>query len=86
MISQLRHNFQASEAVYGDDDITTQTFIEPGQFYERLWSPNWYSYLLQQAGVPNLILFALDIGYVCASTAQAQAPHQDPDGIDSEAH
>ena len=51
MTSQLRHFFQASQAVHGADDITTL----PVQFSEGLWSPSLYYYLLQQAGVPNLI-------------------------------
>ena len=35
-------------------------FLEPGQFSERKWSPIWYSFLLKEAGVPNLTLLSLD--------------------------
>ena len=50
MTSQLRHFFQASQAVHVPDDI--------------LWGfvvPKRYSDLLKQAGVSNLILFTLDL-------------------------
>ena len=33
--------------------------LRPGPFTERLWSPSLYSYLLKQAGVPNLIQLPL---------------------------
>ena len=36
MTSQLRHYFQASQAVHGADDVTTPQ--EPGQFLGCLWS------------------------------------------------
>ena len=37
----------------------------PGQFSEGLWSPNWYSYLLKQARVPNLILITFVVSNFC---------------------
>ena len=46
MGSQLHNNFQASQAVYGADDVwATPIFLEPGQFNEDLWSPSYYSKL-----------------------------------------
>ena len=53
--TQLRHYFQASKAVHGADDVTT------GHLSEHLWSPSLQSYLIQQAGVPNLILLTLKL-------------------------
>ena len=39
---------------------------EPGQFSKGLWSPSWYSYLLKQAGVPNLIQLTLHFSQIPA--------------------
>lgn len=41
--------WQASQAVNGVDE-----FLESDLFYEHLWPPSQYSYLLQHARVPNL--------------------------------
>ena len=48
--------------------------LEPGQFSEHLWSPSQYSYLLERAGVPNLIQLTLDWGRPKAITIYALSP------------
>ena len=55
MTSQLRQNFQASQAVHRADDISTPHFGSMS-ISEHLWS---LSYLLDRAGVPNLIILTL---------------------------
>ena len=72
MASQLRHNFQASQAVHGADDVSTPPFLEPGQFNRHLCSPSWKSNFLQRAGVPNLIRLTL-ISRMCPSWFKASS-------------
>ena len=60
MTSQLRHNYQVSQAVQGTDDVTSLHFFQPGQFSERLWSPSYY-YLLPKAGETDLSLLTLTL-------------------------
>ena len=57
-VTTLAQFFHASQAVHAAHDVTTLPF-RAGQFPQHLWSPTSYSYLLQQAGVPNLILLTL---------------------------
>ena len=55
MISQLRHNFLACQAVQWHHN---SEFVEPSQFWEHLWSPSWNSDTAGWIAWPSLGLWA----------------------------
>ena len=57
MISQLRNIFRLVSA-WGWWQHNS-ALLEPCQFSKHSWYPSWCSYLLKQAGVPNLFLSTL---------------------------